>query len=78
MTKSCAAQKSDPFCPACGRPLVPVKQLVFEALLAGESVRGAARRAKCSRQYVQQLRAAQLSLPLVPSVGPGPCLRRRG
>ena len=36
--------------------LVPVKQLVFEALAAGESVRGAARFAKCSRKYVQQLR----------------------
>jgi len=54
------------FCTSCGRPTVPIKQLAFDALLAGETVRGAARKAKCSRQYVQKLKraAAQDQLPL--------------
>jgi hypothetical protein len=57
-------KNEDEFCSSCGRPLVPVKQLVFDALAIGETVSGAARRAKCSRQYVQKLRAAQEQLPL--------------
>jgi hypothetical protein len=48
---------------------VPIKQLAFDALLAGETVRGAARKAKCSRQYVQKLKRAaaqdQLALSLI-------------
>jgi RNase P subunit RPR2 len=63
-----ASAKPLPFCESCGRPLVPVKQLVFEALAQGATVSGAARKAKCSRQYVQTLKrstaAGQLSLPL--------------
>lgn len=49
---------TDPFCSKCGRPTVPVKQLVFEALAGGANVTQAARKAKCSRQYVQTLRRA--------------------
>jgi hypothetical protein len=57
-----------PVCPDCGRQLVPVKQIVFEALDRGASVREAARAATCSRWYVQQLKrardAGQMQLPL--------------
>lgn len=69
--KSCAAD----FCSTCGRRLVPLKQLVFEYLAEGESVSGAARHAKCSRQYVQKLRAAA-QLALLP-VDSGACSRPR-
>jgi hypothetical protein len=61
-------KEPDQFCSKCGRPTVPVKQLVFEALAGGANVTQAARKAKCSRQYVQTLKKAaqdgQLSLPL--------------
>ncbi len=66
MKAALSSDASGNFCPKCGKAMVPVKQLVFEALAGGATVSGAARQAKCDRRYVQKLRAAaQLALPLV-------------
>lgn len=54
-----------PFCTQCGRPKVPIKQLVLALLEQGAGPREIARQARCSRQYVQSIKR-QLPLPFTP------------